>query len=85
MKNDPEKPKRNMSAFVLFSFANRERVKAQSPDALFGDIAKTLSKEFKGLPNNEMEQWEDLAAKDKERYQWEMENYVPPSDDSQLG
>jgi len=82
-KKDPNKPKRNMSAFFLYSNANRERVKTENPEAKFGDIAKILSQEFKGLPENEKEQWKDLAAKDKERYQREMEDYVPPSDDSE--
>merc|ERR1719498_838989 len=82
-KKKPKKPKRNMSAFFLYSNANRERVKTENPDAKFGDIAKILSQEFKGLPENEKEQWKDLAAKDKERYQREMEDYVPPSDDSE--
>jgi hypothetical protein len=37
-KKDPNKPKRNMSAFFLYSNANRERVKEENPDAKFGDI-----------------------------------------------
>ena len=35
---DPNKPKRNMSAFFLYSNANRDRVKAENPDAKFGEI-----------------------------------------------
>eukprot|EP00970_Alexandrium_tamarense_P008310 scaffold1593_cov193-Alexandrium_tamarense.AAC.11 len=35
---DPNRPKRNMSAFFLYSNANRERVKGENPDAKFGDI-----------------------------------------------
>ena len=37
-KKDPNKPKRNMSAFFLYSNANRERVKEENPEAKFGDI-----------------------------------------------
>ena len=37
-KKDPNRPKRNMSAFFLYSNANRERVKGENPDAKFGDI-----------------------------------------------
>jgi hypothetical protein len=37
-KKDPLKPKRNMSAFFLYSNANRERVKTVNPEAKFGDI-----------------------------------------------
>ena len=41
-KKDPNKPKRNMSAFFLYSNANRERVKERYPDAKFGDIVRIL-------------------------------------------
>ena len=37
-KKDPNKPKRNMSAFFLYSNSNRDRVKEENPDAKFGDI-----------------------------------------------
>lgn len=37
-KKDPSKPKRNMSAFFLYSQAERANVKASNPDAAFGDI-----------------------------------------------
>ncbi|KAL3774583.1 hypothetical protein ACHAWO_006882 [Cyclotella atomus] len=79
---DPNRPKRNMSAFFLYSNAHRERVKQEQPDAKFGDIAKFLSVEFKALEPDEKAKWDDLASKDKERYQREMESYVPPSDES---
>jgi hypothetical protein len=35
---DPLKPKRNMSAFFLYSQAYRSQVKEENPDAPFGDI-----------------------------------------------
>jgi hypothetical protein len=37
-KKDPNRPKRNMSAFFLYSNANRERIKAENSEAKFGDI-----------------------------------------------
>mmetsp|Transcript_28796 Transcript_28796/g.54405 ORF Transcript_28796/g.54405 Transcript_28796/m.54405 type:complete len:100 (-) Transcript_28796:845-1144(-) len=37
-KKDPNRPKRNMSAFFLYSNANRVRVKEENPEAKFGDI-----------------------------------------------
>ncbi|KAL7488798.1 hypothetical protein ACHAW6_014413 [Cyclotella cf. meneghiniana] len=79
---DPNRPKRNMSAFFLYSNSHRERVKAEHPEAKFGDIAKYLSAEFKSLPDNEKAKWDSLAQRDKERYQRDMESYVPPSDES---
>jgi len=81
-KKDPNRPKRNMSAFFLYSNANRQRVKEENPDSKFGDIAKILSQEFKQVSDRERAKWDQLAAEDKERYQREMEDYEPPSDDS---
>lgn len=40
-KKDPNKPKRNMSSFFLYSQANRADVKANNPEASFGDIVST--------------------------------------------
>ena len=37
-KKDPLKPKRNMSAYFLYSQANRSQVKEDNPDATFSDI-----------------------------------------------
>lgn len=41
-KKDPNAPKRNQSAFFLYSNANRNRVKAENPDAKFGDIVSLM-------------------------------------------
>ncbi|KAL7434731.1 hypothetical protein ACHAXH_005665 [Discostella pseudostelligera] len=77
---DPNRPKRNMSAFFLYSNANRERVKTENPESKFGDIAKILSVEFKQISQSERDHWDHLAAQDKERYMASMEDYVAPSD-----
>eukprot|EP00553_Chaetoceros_curvisetus_P005341 CAMPEP_0204620616 /NCGR_PEP_ID=MMETSP0717-20131115/6600_1 /ASSEMBLY_ACC=CAM_ASM_000666 /TAXON_ID=230516 /ORGANISM="Chaetoceros curvisetus" /LENGTH=91 /DNA_ID=CAMNT_0051634851 /DNA_START=265 /DNA_END=537 /DNA_ORIENTATION=- len=37
-KKDPNKPKRNMSAFFLYSNANRARIKEENPGIKFGQI-----------------------------------------------
>ena len=37
-KKDPNKPKRNMSAFFLYSNANRARVKEENPGIAFGKV-----------------------------------------------
>lgn len=35
---DPNKPKRNQSAFFLYSNANRARIKQENPDIAFGEV-----------------------------------------------
>lgn len=87
---DPNKPKRNMSAYFLYSNENRARVKQENPEAAFGDIAKLISAEFKSITDKERKKWDKKAAKDKERYLDQMTRYVAPepetdSDDSSDG
>jgi len=82
-KKDPNKPKRNMSAFFLYSNANRARIKEEQPGIAFGEVAKLLSKEFKAITADERVKWDQLAVEDKERYQKEMETYEPPSSDDE--
>lgn len=38
---DPNKPKRAMSAFFLYSQASRQRTKESNPEASFGEIVST--------------------------------------------
>lgn len=82
-KKDPNKPKRNLSSFFLFSKANRAILKKENPDLSFGDLTKLVSKTFKELDDDDKEIWDKKAAEDKVRYLEEMKNYeAPESDDS---
>lgn len=74
-KKDPNAPKRNMSAYFLYSMFARPQVKEDSPEASFGDIARLISAQFKKLNDKEKKKWEKKAAEDKERYQREMAVY----------
>src|SRR6056300_291956 len=44
--------------------------------------AKLLSAEFKEISEDDKAEWNEKADADKQRYPREMEDYVPPSDDS---
>ena len=74
-KKDPNAPKRGMSAYFLFSIDARPKVKADNPDASFGDIARIISSKFKALTDKEKKHWDTKAAQDKARYNDEMETY----------
>lgn len=74
-KKDPNAPKRNMSAYFLYSIDARPRVKEENPDASFGDIARLISAEYKTLSSDEVEVWKEKAAADKVRYEEEMRQY----------
>ena len=74
-KKDPNAPKRNMSAYFLYSIEARPQIKAENPDASFGEIARAISARFKELSDTEKAKWDEKAAADKERYQREMAIY----------
>ena len=74
-KKDPNAPKRNMSAYFLYSTAVRAEVKQNNPDASFGDLAKIISVAYKELSEKDKQKWEKKAAKEKERYQEQMAVY----------
>lgn len=74
-KKDPNAPKRNMSAYFLYSIDARPQVKESNPDASFGEIARIISQQFKDLSSKEKSKWEKKAEADKERYQREMAEY----------
>lgn len=74
-KKDPNAPKRNMSAYFLYSVHARPSVKEENPEASFGDIARLISKQFKELSDKDKKKWEKKAAEDKERYKSQMEEY----------
>lgn len=79
---DPNRPKRNQSAFFLYSNANRARIKEENPGIAFGEVAKLMSEEFKNLSAAERAKYDRLAEADKQRYMQQMENYDAPEDDS---
>ena len=74
-KKDPNAPKRNQTAFFIYSNMHRATVKETNPEAGFGDIAKIISKLFKALSEKEREKYDKLAVEDKERYQRQMAAY----------
>ena len=75
-KKDPAAPKRNMSAYFLYSIEARPQVKADHPEASFGEIARHISERFKNLSEKERKIWDAKAVADKERYEREMSTYA---------
>jgi len=69
---------------MFFVKRNRPKFKEKNPDASFGDLSRLIAKKYKELDAEEREVYEDLARKDKKRYEKEMENYSPPKDDRSL-
>lgn len=75
---DPNAPKRNMSAYLLYQNCMREQFKAHNPGMTFGQLAKYTSYMYKCLSQEEKQRWEAHSAQDKARYEAEMTTYTPP-------
>lgn len=75
---DPNAPKRNMSAYLMYQNAMRETFRSQNPGMTFGQLAKFTSAMYAEMPPAEKEAWNDRAEADKVRYLHELSMYHPP-------
>ncbi|KAJ7737913.1 high mobility group box domain-containing protein [Mycena maculata] len=74
-KKDPNAPKRALSAYMFFSQDWRERIKAENPEAGFGEVGKLLGAKWKELDDEEKKPYIEQAAKDKTRAEDEKTAY----------
>ncbi|KAH9038415.1 high mobility group box domain-containing protein [Lactarius hengduanensis] len=74
-KKDPKAPKRALSAYMFFSQDWRERIKAENPDASFGEVGKLLGAKWKELDEDEKKPYIEQAARDKTRAEQEKSEY----------
>lgn len=77
---DDNAPKRATTAFMLWLNETREEIKKENPNLKVTEIAKRGGEMWRELKDKS--EWEEKAAKDKERYTNEMKNYKPSGDDS---
>ncbi|VDL98933.1 unnamed protein product [Schistocephalus solidus] len=79
-KSDKLKPKGALSPYTIFVQCTREEQKKKNPNANieFAAFSKDCSAKWKVIKF----WYEDLAAKDKERYNKQIKNYVPPEGDA---
>ncbi|KAL7547304.1 hypothetical protein ACHAWF_010624 [Thalassiosira exigua] len=75
---DPNAPKKNMSAYLMYQNTMRESFRMENPGMTFGQLSKYTSAMYKSLTPEEKERWDEAAEQDKARYEAEMANYVPP-------
>ena len=76
-KKDPNKPKRAANPYTFFSREYRDTYKKKNNGAKinFTEMNKTLGESWRKLSDKKKKKYNDLAEKDKERYQNEMEQY----------
>jgi len=75
---DPNAPKKNMSAYLMYQNTMRESFRTENPGMTFGQLSKFTSAMYKTLTPEEKARWEEAALQDKARYEAEMANYAPP-------
>jgi hypothetical protein len=77
---DPNAPKKPKSAYMIFCQENRDKIKAKNEGIATTEIMKKLGDEWRAIKDNEkkVKPYVALAAKEKEKYNKEMENYTPP-------
>ncbi|KAH7909982.1 high mobility group box domain-containing protein [Hygrophoropsis aurantiaca] len=78
-------PKRALSAYMFFSQDWRERIKAENPDAGFGEVGKLLGAKWKELDEDEKKPYVEMAAKDKLRAEEEKANIAATTKSSKEG
>lgn len=74
-KKDPNAPKKNLTAFILFQNAMRPEVKKKHPDMSFGDMGTLLGLEWRVLGDKQKQKWTDKAKAEKARYREEKRKY----------
>ncbi len=87
-KKDPNAPKRGKSAYMFFCAEYREKVKEELDDPKPTEVTTELGRQWNELKTDkkkkkELEKFQKMAAEDKERYQEEMAEYVPPSEEEE--
>ena len=83
-EKDPNAPKRGKSAYLYFCNMNRDAArKALGPDAKATDVTSKLGAMWNQLKNDkkrssELSKYDKMATEDKERYEKDRAEYVPP-------
>jgi hypothetical protein len=80
---DENAPKKNVSAWILFFKAERPKIKKEFPSMKPQEVMAELSKRWKIAKDDEevMKEFAEKAKQDKERYEEEKKDYVPPPAD----
>ncbi|XP_030038098.2 high mobility group protein D-like [Manduca sexta] len=68
-----DKPKRPMSAYLLWLNSARDKIKSEHPGLKVTEIAKKASEIWRGMEDKS--EWEAMAAKAKEQYTADLEFY----------
>ncbi|KAK1564809.1 hypothetical protein Q3G72_012127 [Acer saccharum] len=82
-EKDPLKPKQPMSSFFIFSNERRAALLAENKNVL--EVAKINGEEWKNMTEKQKAPYEEMAKKNKEKYNQEMEAYKQMKDEEAMG
>jgi len=68
-------PKQPLSGYVHFLNERRESVRSKNPDITFSDLSKKLAAEWSALSETDKNKYNEMAKKDKYRYDKEFSDY----------
>ena len=77
---DPDKPKRGKSAFLFYCEVNRKILKEKYPEMSVKEIVSKLGIDWQKLKDensSDIEIYEEMSIKDRNRYKQQMRNYIP--------
>jgi hypothetical protein len=77
---DPDKPKRGKSGFLFYCDTQRPIIKQENPELSVKEIVSKLGTEWQLLKtsnSDEINKYEEMSSKDRNRYKQEMKNYIP--------
>ena len=77
LKRDPDAPKGAKNAFIFFCADNRDELKEENPTMKMKDLSKKLGEMWKEVDGDLKSEYQEKAKQDKERYERELEEYVP--------
>jgi len=80
LKKDPAKPKRSRSGYLVFCDNHRPALQKKHADKKMTEIAGMLAEMWSKASNKEKEKCESVAAKEKQAYLKEMEDYTPSAE-----
>ena len=78
MFKDPNKPKRPLTGYMIYSGEIRSKIKEENPDADFQTISVEIGKSWRALSDKQKEVYKKKSEKLKKEYNKKMESYVPP-------
>ena len=79
-RKDPKAPKKPLTGYLHFCQERRSKLSEKYPDMKMTELSSKLGKLWKSLPANKRKPYEDMYAKDRDRYDAEMEEYNASKD-----